>query len=40
MITYCNKHGITFDLFAFCLTQFGLGEMRFLIEKTGGMVVN
>lgn len=28
------------DVFAFCLTQFGLGEMRNLIEKTGGLVLN
>lgn len=35
-----NKYGASIDLFAFCLTQFGLGEMRNLIEKTGGLVMN
>ena len=40
LIPYLNKHHISVDLFAFCLTQFGLSEMRNLINKTGGLVVN
>lgn len=34
------NYSVTIDLFAFCLNQFGIGEMRNLIEKTGGLVVN
>ena len=35
-----SRIGITVDLFAFCLDQFGVAEMRPLIEKSGGIVVN
>jgi protein transport protein SEC23 len=34
------KINVTIDLFAFCLDQFGIAEMRGLIEKSGGIVVN
>lgn len=34
------KVGVTFDLFAFSLDQFGCAEMRNLVEKSGGLVVN
>lgn len=34
------KIGVTADLFAFSLDQFGCAEMRNLIEKSGGLVVN
>lgn len=32
--------GATVDLFAFSLDQFGIAEMRPMIEKTGGVVIN
>jgi protein transport protein SEC23 len=34
------KVGITCDLFAFSLDQFGCAEMRNLVEKSGGLLVN
>jgi len=34
------KSNISVDQFAFCLDQFGIAEMRSLIEKSGGIVVN
>ena len=40
MIPLLNKHNVAVDLFAFCLTQFGLSEMRNLIMKTGGLIIN
>ena len=33
------KANVTVDIFAFTLDQFGLLEMKFLAEKTGGVVV-
>ncbi|KAM3130641.1 hypothetical protein pb186bvf_017233 [Paramecium bursaria] len=33
------KSNLTIDIFAFTLDQFGLLEMKFLAEKTGGVVV-
>lgn len=40
LLPFANNFGTAVDLFAFCLTQFGLSEMRSLVEKTGGLVVN
>ena len=34
------KSNFTVDVFAFCLDQYGAGEMRELIEKSGGIIVN
>lgn len=34
------KVGVSVDLFAFSLDQFGCAEMRNLVEKSGGLVVN
>lgn len=34
------KVGVTVDLFAFSLDQFGCAEMRNLVEKTGGIIIN
>ena len=34
------KVGVTVDLFAFSLDQFGCAEMRNMVEKSGGIVVN
>lgn len=36
----CEKFNITLDLFAFCLNQYGLGEMCNLVQRTGGIVIN
>ncbi len=40
LLVEANKYLTTIDLFAFSLVQFGIGEMRNLIDKTGGMVIN
>lgn len=40
LISIANKKGVSIDLFAFSLTQFGMKEMKNLIEKTGGVVMN
>lgn len=36
----CLKFNLTIDLFAFCLNQYGLGEMADLIQESGGIVIN
>lgn len=36
----CVTYGITIDLFAFTLVQFGCAEMKNLIFKTGGIIAN
>ena len=40
MIDQFVKMNVTIDFFAFCLDQYGLGEMSNLIQHTGGLVIN
>ena len=36
----CSKFNLTLDVFAFCLNQYGLGEMADLVQQSGGIVIN
>ena len=36
----CEKFNLTVDLFAFCLNQYGLGEMANMVQESGGMIIN
>ena len=36
----CDKFNLTIDIFAFCLDQYGLGEMADLVQQSGGIVIN
>ena len=40
LIQSAVKFNISIDMFAFCLDQYGMGEMAELVQRTGGLVVN
>jgi hypothetical protein len=40
LIKPLNAKSVSFDMFAFSLTQYGQAEMKDLIQRTNGIVVN